>query len=520
MKILTAEAMQAVDRRAIEEIGIPSLVLMENAALGVVEAVARHFPRAQAVAIFCGPGNNGGDGLAVGRHLALRGYEPRLFLATGGRGLAGDALTQLEICRRSRLEVVELLGAAEVDAALTDARGCDLVIDALFGTGLGRPLAGVFAELVAGLNTLPVPCLAIDLPSGLDASRAEVLGPHVQAELTVTFAAPKVAHVFLPAAQAVGELAVVDLGIPAFLLEEAAGDLSLLSAEEVAGLLPRRRPDGHKGDHGHALIVAGGPGRAGAAILASRAAVRCGAGLVTAAVPASIAATVDGGSIESMTLGLPAQVDGELGAEAAEAVLAAGQGKDAVALGPGLGRSEGAEAAIRAIAAACPLPLVLDADGLNAFAGRLGELAARRAPTVLTPHPGEMARLLGITAAEVQADRPAAARRAAELSGAVVVLKGHLTLVAAGRGLEGACEVRVNPTGGPALASGGSGDVLTGMIAAFLAQGLAAGEAAAAGVFVHGLAGDRLAEASGAPAIAAADLAAELPAALASLLSS
>lgn len=516
MKILTSAAMQAVDRRAIEEIGIPSLVLMENAALGVVEAVAEHFPRAQSVAIFCGPGNNGGDGLAVARHLDVRGYEVRLFLATGGRDLGGDAATQLEICRRSGLEVVEILDSAGVDAALAEARGCDLAIDALFGTGLGRPLEGLFAQVVAALNTLTVPILAVDLPSGLDGSRAELIGPCVQADLTVAFAAPKVAHVFPPAARAVGELAVADLGIPAFLVEEAEGDLSLLSAEEVAGLLPRRRDDSHKGDHGHVLLVAGGPGRAGAAILAARAAVASGAGLVTAAVPAPIASTVDGGSIESMTLSLPAQADGELAAEAATAVLTAALGKDAVALGPGLGRSEGAEAAIREIAAACPLPLVLDADGLNAFAGRLADLAARPAPTVLTPHPGEMARLLGLTTAEVQADRPAAVRRAAELSGAVVVLKGHLTLIA------GADGVRVNPTGGPAMASGGSGDVLTGMIAALLAQGLAAEEAAAAGVFLHGLAGDRLAADSSrfALAIPAAELAAEVPAAIAALLQS
>jgi ADP-dependent NAD(P)H-hydrate dehydratase / NAD(P)H-hydrate epimerase len=236
MKILTAAAMRAVDRRAIEEIGIPSLVLMENAALGVVEAIARHYPRVQSVAIFCGPGNNGGDGLAVARHLAQRGYEPRLFLAAGGRALAGDAALQLEVCRRSRIEVTALDGAAEVDAALAEARGCDLVIDALFGTGLTRPLEGLHAELVAGLNALPLPCLAIDLPSGLDASRAEPIGPHVEADLTVTFASPKIAHVFPPAAGAVGELAVADLGIPLAALGRGGGGAPPAAAE--------RRPQG------------------------------------------------------------------------------------------------------------------------------------------------------------------------------------------------------------------------------------------------------------------------------------
>ncbi len=516
MRILTADEMRELDRAVIERLGLPGLVLMENAALGVVEAISRHYPRAESAAVFCGPGNNGGDGLAVARHLATRGYAVEVFVATGGRPYAGDAAVQLAVCRRLGITLHEpppAAGAGEEAAlahCLAAAARHDLVVDALFGTGLSRPLDGFFARLVEGLDEVPRPRVAVDIPSGLAGSRAEPIGPHLHADLTVTFAAPKVAHVFPPAAAAVGELVVADLGYPPRLVEEAPGDLHLLTGEDLAGLLPPRAGESHKGDYGHLLLVAGAVGKAGAAVLAARAAVRAGAGLVTAAVPAPVLPLVQAGSIESMGVPLPAGEGGALSAAAAAPALAAARGKSALALGPGLGQEEETMAAIREVALAAPLPLVLDADGLNAFAGRAGLLAARPAPTVVTPHPGEMGRLLGIGTAEVQADRPAAARRAAAASGAVVVLKGSLTLIAApGGGLH------VNPTGNPGMASGGSGDVLTGILGALLAQGLEALDAARLGVYLHGLAGDlallRLAGTAD-PSPAASRAAAALPA--------
>ncbi|MFL6235141.1 MAG: NAD(P)H-hydrate dehydratase [Thermoanaerobaculia bacterium] len=514
MRILTAEAMREVDRAAIEELGIPSLVLMENAAIGVVEAIGESFGEAESAAVFCGPGNNGGDGLAVARHLSVRGWEVRIFLVTGGRQLSGDAATQLSICRKAELAVMEVASPADLAGAAEAAAECDLVVDALFGTGLARPLEGLFADAVETINDLPIPCVAVDLPSGLSGSQAQPIGPHVEADLTVTFAAPKVAHVFPPASDSVGEMAVTDLGIPPRLVEdveEEAGDLHLLVGEELAELVPERDPDSHKGDYGHALIVAGSPGKAGACILAARAAVRAGAGLVTAAVPEPILQTVDLGSIESMTLALPTGASGHLAERAAEAVLEAAEGKAALALGPGLGQEPSTVAAIRQIALECPLPLVLDADGINAFAGKAGDLAGRRAETILTPHPGELGRLLGISTAQIQEDRIAAARGAAEETGAIVILKGHMTLVASGTA------VFVNPTGNPGMATGGTGDVLTGLIAGLLAQGLDALDAAVLGVYLHGLAGDLAASRLGEMALAANDLIEILPAALAAL---
>jgi hydroxyethylthiazole kinase-like uncharacterized protein yjeF len=514
MRILTAEAMREVDRAAIEDLGIPSLVLMENAAIGVVEALGQAFGDAESAAVFCGPGNNGGDGLAVARHLAVRGWEVRVFLVTGGRGLSGDAAVQLGICRKSELPILEVSSPDALAAALEAAAECDLVVDALFGTGLARPLEGLFAQAIDAINSLPAPCVAVDLPSGLSASHARPIGPCVQAALTVTFAAPKVAHIFPPAADAVGEMVVTDLGIPPRLVEEVeeeTGDLHLLMREELAELLPEREPDTHKGDYGHALIAAGSPGKAGAVILAARAAVRAGAGLVTAAVPEPILQTVDLGSVESMTLGLPAGAAGQIAERAADVLLDAAEGKAVLALGPGLGQEAATAAAIRRIVLECPLPLVLDADGINAFAGRAGELSGRRAETVLTPHPGELGRLLGISAAQIQEDRVAAARGAAEETGAIVVLKGHLTLVASGTA------VFVNPTGNPGMATGGAGDVLTGLIAGLLAQGLDALDATLVAVYLHGLAGDLAASRMGEAPLAAGDLIEILPAAFAAL---
>ncbi len=521
MRILSAEAMARVDRAAIEELGIPSMVLMENAAIGVADAVGRSFPEAGAVAIFCGPGNNGGDGLAIGRQLAARGHRVACFLALEGRELHGAAAAQLEICRALGPELVRLIEIGPDDdlrPPVDAAREADLVVDALFGTGLARPLEGRYAELVEALDALAVPKLAVDLPSGLSGSRIEPIGPHLTADLTVTFGALKPAQVFPPAADAAGQVVVADLGLPPAWIDrederwgEEEGTLHLLVGDEVAGLLAPRRADSHKGTFGHLLVVAGATGKAGAAILTAAAAVRAGAGLVTAAVPEPIVQTVDAGSLESMSLALPAEREGLLGriAEgAADVVLAAADGKDALALGPGLGSGDPVASEIRRAVLECPLPLVLDADGVNAFAGRHRELAEREAPTVLTPHPGELARLLGVETKEISGDRLGSVRRAARETGAVVVLKGHLTLIAEPDGA-----VRVNPTGNPGLATGGTGDVLTGVIGAFLAQGYLAVEAACLGAYLHGVAGDLAAERVGEVSLRASDLVEALPAA-------
>jgi len=502
MKILNAESMRLVDQVAIEDFGIPSLVLMENAALGLADAIAQSYPEVKGVAIFCGPGNNGGDGLALARHLVIRGYHVELVLVTGGKELTGDAGVQLGICQAQGLRIRELGPEEGIQGCVEAARRTELVVDALFGIGLGRPLDGQFAALVQALNALPVPRLAVDLPSGLSGSSSKIPGPHLEADLTVTFGALKIAHVFPPSADAVGEVVVADLGIPTEIIDQAEGDLHLLVGEDLSVELVPRSEASHKGDFGHLVLMAGSSGKAGAAILAARAAVRSGTGLVTAAVPQDIVQTVDLGSLESMSLPLPMAVTGGLDASSLGLMFEFLGDKAALAVGPGLGLADTTVDVVRLLVLEIGLPVVLDADGLNAFAGHLDSLSGRTADTVLTPHPGELARLLDVSVSQVQEERIASAREAAARSGGVVVLKGHRSLIASPAG-----EVFVNPTGNPGMASGGMGDVLTGVIGGLIAQGYEALVAALLGTYIHGLAGDMAAAGGrGQIALAAADL--------------
>lgn len=504
MKILDTQAMRSVDRAAVEALGVPSLLLMENAALGVVEALLDLVPDAETASVFCGPGNNGGDGLAVARHLAVRGLRARTLVATTGRSYTGDAAVQFEIASKMNgmgLELAFLDGEPSPEEIAEASGAADVVVDALFGTGLSRSLEGRFAALVAAINDQPAPVVAVDLPSGLNGDLAEPIGPHVEADLTVTFAAPQIAHIFPPAANAAGMVVVSDLGVPEILVERAEGDLHLLEAVDFAPLLAPRRPGAHKGDFGHLLVVGGSVGKSGAAVLATRAAVRSGAGLVTAAIPGAIMEAFESASIESMGLALAEDPEGGLGDRALSDMTRAVEGKSAVAVGPGLGTVAGTSATVRRFVLESDLPLVLDADGLNAFSGALAELSGRTAPTVLTPHPGELARLLEIDTSEVVADRLESVRAAARSSRAIVVLKGQLSLIADPEG-----GVYVNPTGNAGMATGGSGDVLTGVIGALLAQKHDALSAAQLGTFVHGLAGDLAAGELGEVSLAAGDL--------------
>ncbi len=507
MRILSIEAMREVDRVAIEELGVPGVVLMENAALGVVDAALAEAPDAESAVVFCGPGNNGGDGLAIARHLAVRGLRVVAVLATGGREYSGDARVQYEIaCKMVGMGLELRVLSGETAPELAALANADLAIDALFGSGLSRQLEGRFAELVAAINALDMPIVAVDLPSGLNGDQSEPLGAHIEADLTVTFAALKVAHVFPPASAAAGNVVIADLGIPFELVERAAGDLHLLSAGDLAPLLGPRPVAAHKGDFGHVLVAAGSTGKSGAAVLTAQAAVRAGAGLVTAALPESILEAFEAASIETMSTPLPVSGAGELAGEALAALVSVAEGKDAVALGPGLGTSSGTCETIRSFCLGVGLPLVIDADGLTAFAGQLRRLGKRSAATVLTPHPGELGRLLAVETADILADRVGAVRKAAEQSGAIVVLKGHLSLIADPEG-----GVYVNPTGNPGMATGGSGDVLTGMIGALLAQRMDALSAAQLATYVHGMAGDEGAMEVGEVSLAAGDLLAFIP---------
>jgi len=507
MRVLSAEQMREADRRTIEEIGIPSVVLMENAGRQVVSALQAAFEHLASlrVAVLAGRGNNGGDGFVIARVLGQRGVDVTVFVLGGLADVRGDARVNLEILGRLGSPVVEVPGEEAWELHASELGACDLVVDAMFGTGLKTPLSGFYETVVADLNSLDATVVSVDLPSGLSADTNEVIGPAVQADLTVTLAAPKLPLVLPPARTLAGDLVIMDIGIPPQVIEALEGPrVEVLTREGLKGLVPEREAEAHKGDYGHVLVVAGSRGKTGAAHLAATGALRCGAGLVTVATPASCLPIVAALGAEYMTLPLPETGEGGATEAAIEEILAGPW--DVIAAGPGLGTGEGVRGLITGLLERARVPLVLDADALNVLAGDPGRLAARDGQVVVvTPHPGEMARLLGLTTAEVQANRLESARNLATARGLHVVLKGHRSVIATPAGA-----VFINPTGNPGMATGGTGDVLTGVIAAWLGQIGDAEAACRLGVYVHGAAGDLAAGDEGQLAMTAQDLAVHL----------
>ena len=487
MRILTSAEMAAVDRAAQRKEKIPSLLLMERAAEGVADLVLAAMPDATRVAVVCGPGNNGGDGLAVARLLAAEGVSPRIFLLSGRKGLRGDPARNLSRAEAAGLGTADLASKAGWNEFRSAVSSVDVIVDALFGTGLSRPLTGLARKTVEAINGSGRPVLAVDVPSGLSGDSGDVGGPAIRADWTAAIAAPKRCHVLFPARSLCGEIAIVDIGIPDEVLETKAHRFAAVSADAIAPLFPRRPEDAHKGEFGHVAVVAGSRGKAGAALLCALGALRSGAGLVTIACPESIEPRFTAALPEAMTLPLPDE-SGALSARAERTLLDFLEKCDAAAVGPGLGTAPGTARLIASIVARAAVPAVFDADALNVFPGRPEVFRRRKAPTILTPHPGEAGRLLSKATEKIQSRRPESAAELARRAGAVAVLKGAGTLTADRTG-----RVWWNPTGGPSLAAGGSGDVLAGIGAALLAQGLDAVDAAVAAVFVHGLAGERAA---------------------------
>ncbi|MHB0912320.1 MAG: NAD(P)H-hydrate dehydratase [Armatimonadota bacterium] len=500
MKVASADEMRSFDRRAVEEFGVPGIVLMENAGRHVFEA-ARHLlgdPCGKRVAIVAGRGNNGGDGFVAARHLRDAGAQVTVHLAVDPSEVKGDAGINLAILTKTGLPVVRAEGSE-------DLSGSDLIIDALLGTGLRGEVRGLAVDLIERINSAGVPVVSVDIPSGLDADTGRILGTCVRADCTVTFALPKIGLLTYPGAAAAGRLVVGEIGIPHRLYEELA--VELVEACHVADLLPERPCDAHKGTFGTVLTLAGSLGLTGAAAMASEAALRIGAGLSTLGVPASLQDLMAVKLTEVMTRALPETEERSLAEDALSPALELSEKADAVVLGCGLGTHPETCAFVRSFIGRANLPVVVDADGLNCLAGS-GALEKEHAELVLTPHPGEMGRLLGTDTASVQADRFAAAREAASRFRSVVVLKGARTLIADPSG-----RVWINPTGGPALATGGTGDVLAGAIGGLLAQGLSRVDAAVCGVYLHGLAGEIIGEQIGAGALAG-DLLRALPKAM------
>jgi len=509
MLLLTAEEMQALDRDTIEGGHAAGETLMERAGAGVVGAMERRYGPTLAlrVLVLCGPGNNGGDGFVAARHLRSRGAEPHVALIGGREHVKGDARLQLERLEGEGVSVAEI-GSEDALARLIASRDrWDFALDALLGTGARGGPEGLTAAAVQTLRDLDdagTRVVAVDMPTGVDPDSGEIARRAVRADLTVTFGAPKRGQLLYPGRAFAGALEVVDIG----LVSAAAGDgrfaVELATVVEMAGLLPVRDPRAHKGSVGRVLVVGGSKGMTGAVALAARAATRAGAGYVQCVVPASLNDVLEAKLTEEMTLPAAETTGRALALSALETIARWAEGVDALIVGSGLSRDAESADLARRLVAARRVPTVLDADGLNAFEGRAAFEGA--APLVLTPHLGEMSRLTGLALREIEARRIDAAREWATKWKAVVVLKGAPTVTANGDG-----RATVNPTGNPGLASAGTGDVLAGTIGALLAQGLAPYDAARVGAFVHGLAGDRVADAKGQLGLSAGDVVEALP---------
>jgi hydroxyethylthiazole kinase-like uncharacterized protein yjeF len=501
MKIVSAEEMRGIDRATSERFGVPSLTLMENAGAAVADYVLSYYATAQRIAVFCGKGNNGGDGFVAARRLQEQGQNVQVILLADPADLRGDAAVMF-----GKLPVAATpVRSSEQLKGIESSLRADLYLDAVLGTGFKPPVSGLYADAIAIMNASQVPVIAVDIPSGADADAMGLQARGIaRSDAVVTFTAPRPAHVF--SALTTGPTLVAEIGSPEAAIVSAL-QLNVINARDVAGLIGPRPADSNKGSYGHVLVVGGSLGKAGSVAMAGMAALRTGAGLSTVATPKSVLGTVAGFHPELMTEPLSETDAGAISSSAGDRIEKLAEGKSVLAVGPGISRDPQTAELVRTLVAQLQLPMVVDADGLNAFEGRAAELNGKGRTLVITPHPGEMARLVGCTIADVQKDRLGVARKFAREHGVIVVLKGHRTLVVQPGG-----EAWVNTTGNPGMSTGGTGDILTGMVAGMIAQhSKQAFQAVLAAVHLHGLAGDVMRESVGEHSLVATDLLKGLP---------
>jgi ADP-dependent NAD(P)H-hydrate dehydratase / NAD(P)H-hydrate epimerase len=507
MKVVTAAEMKKIDNVTIEGMGIPALLLMERAGTAVA-ARAEELSTSRKVLVLCGSGNNGGDGLVAARHLLNNGYLVKVVLLNRLDRLSTDCKKQYQIAKKMGVPIDyrKVLNSSDLHGAL--------VIDAVFGTGLSRAVSGEMAAMFRFVNDAPVSVVAVDIPSGISSDSGEILGEAIKADYTVTFGLPKRGHFLYPGAEYSGRLYVEDIGFPSGLLRADSIRTELVNRESAEVLLPERQHNSYKGDYGHVLVVAGSRGRTGAALMTAKACMRAGSGLVTIGVPESIMDIFQGRVTEEMTLPLPDDGNGMLHAKALDAILEFSfQKADILAVGPGMGVSPNTEKIIKTLITSSGVPMVIDADGLNSLRDSAEIFNNAKSPVIVTPHPGEMARLIskGGTVLRpqinyIERDRIGTALSFAKETGVYVVLKGVPTVIASPEG-----DAFINTTGNPGMATAGAGDVLTGIIASLVGQGVSPLKASALGVYLHGLAGDEAAKITGEHSLIASDIIDALP---------
>ena len=505
MRVVTAHTMQEIDKRAIDEFGLSGVKLMENAGRGCVDEIISQYGAQGRAVVVAGKGNNGGDGYVIARLLSQRGWELQVYIMAGRDQISGDAATNLERLPQEMVHYCPLSGQLST-LHVENIFRADIIVDALLGTGLRSDIAGVYMEAIELINASGRPVVAVDIPSGIHGTTGRVLGDAVRASTTVTFAFAKLGHVLYPGAEYTGRLTIIDIGIPPQLMESATG-YDFLNDKTIRPMLRRRDRQAHKGQFGHCLIIAGSTGKTGAAALCANSAVRSGSGLVTLAVAESLHQVLEIKTTEVMTVPLPDANSGYLTSNAFPFIEKQLVGKSAVAIGPGLDRRPGTTSLVQNVIESVSLPLVIDADGLNALADDIDVLRRKKSSTViLTPHPGEMARLLGTSIPDVEAIRISVAQEFARNFGIYLVLKGARTIIASPTGT-----AAINGSGNPGMATGGMGDVLTGIITSLLGQGYSGWDACRLGVFIHGYAADLVAEEKGEIGITATDVQEILP---------
>jgi len=506
MKLPNAAEMRALDKSAIEDYHIPGILLMENAGLGTVRMMEEELgnPENSFALIFIGPGNNGGDGLVIGRHLHQRGCKPIFFFLVDPDNLSQDAAANMAIVRKLRLPYHVVDSTARVQTLpvlykqfINQGQQCYAIVDSIFGTGLSRPVADHYADIINFINfsdsVRGVPVVAVDIPSGLDSDNGKILGSGIRADYTAAYSCPKPGHVLHNGPEFAGTIRVIDIGIPPEIMDRARITTELLDTETAAALIaPLNRVDNvHKGSHGHLAVLAGSIGKTGAAVLAVKGALRTGAGLVSLFAPEALNSVYESQLIEAMTIPLPSPSP-FLHSSDLSLIEENLKGKKAVILGPGLGIDPATSELVIRLYETVELPMVIDADAINIIAKNRDNLPPAAGPRIFTPHPGEMSRLLGYTVEEIQDNRVKAAQSACVLfskdrNDCIMILKGAGTIVTSSAGF-----TYINTSGNPGMATGGMGDVLTGIIGGLLCQNLKPEEAAAAGVYLHGLAGDKL----------------------------
>ncbi|MBA4348461.1 MAG: bifunctional ADP-dependent NAD(P)H-hydrate dehydratase/NAD(P)H-hydrate epimerase [Thermodesulfovibrio sp.] len=514
MKVVTSDEMREIDRVTIEKYGIPGPVLMERSGLAVALRVKELYS-SKKVVVLCGSGNNGGDGLVAARNLHNMGFRVNILIFAPKDALSPDCKAQYEIAKKIGVPVEFRKGINR-----RDIHG-SVVIDAVFGTGLSRIVTGEIAKIFTLLNNSDTHVISVDIPSGISSDTGKILGQAIKADFTITFGLPKRGHYLYPGAEYTGKLFVEDIGFPDGLLSSNKIKVDLIEKEFITGLIPQRPKYSHKGDYGHVLVVAGSKGKTGAALMTAKACMRSGAGLVTIGVPESLMNVFQRRVTEEMTLPLPDDGRGMLSANSINTILDfASKKADVVAVGPGIGVSSDTEKIVVELVKKSPLPIVIDADGINCLKGRRSVLKNAKSPVILTPHPGEMARLLSQKSGdrsqksevelrkEIEQDRINMAVSFAKGTGTYVVLKGVPTIVSVPEG-----NAYINTTGNPGMATAGSGDVLTGIIASLMGQGLNPVDASILGVYLHGLAGDIAAKKKGEHSLIASDIINSLPAA-------